>query len=738
MGAHPPPESAPPGEWQPGRLESWKEIASHLNRTVRTVQRWEREEGLPIHRHSHEQRDSVHALTAELDEWLDARHRPNKAEPDQGVEQPHGFRPRRRLVITVATAVLLLLAAEGWNYWTAGHPALPFAARDWVVLADFENQTGDAGLSRGLGLAFVVSLQQSHQANLLSTSRLAAVLRRMARPDDTKIDEAVGREIGTREGAKALVLPGIAKVGGLYALSARLVDVRTGETVAAYLERARDPDEFLDALGRLATQVRRGLGESIASIRRNDTPLPRVTTRSLEALRAYAEGVALWQRAGYDRALELYTAATQRDPDFAMAHAALGNALMSHVYNRVEDGKAHFERARQLGDRVTERERLAIEARYQAALQHIEQASNAYRAYLASYPDDVEARAGLAYLLMTNGRAEEAVGQYQDLLRASPRESSALINLATTYKNLSRPAEAIPYYDRAFALEPRWVLIANINHEYGFALALTGDASKAREVFARVVAIPAIKASGLRSLALLAMLEGKYRSAAALFRDAIAAADANGDFLPSARNRLFLAMLLHGRGDRAEAIAELDRALESLRKAKGSNVWLAARIGTMLARDGAAEKAERLLAELSPKADRQSADEGSELHMLEGEIALAKGDVAHAIPLLVAAHKEKNWPLTLSLLAAGHDAAGSVEEATAAYEELVAKRQLAAGWEPQQDSLEACAKVAEIRIARGDRAGAARALEPLARLWAEADSDVPLTARLARLQAALR
>jgi TolB-like protein/Tfp pilus assembly protein PilF len=55
------------------RLDSWKAIADYLGRHVTTLQRWEHEEGLPIHRHHHEKRGSIYAYTAELDAWLEAR-----------------------------------------------------------------------------------------------------------------------------------------------------------------------------------------------------------------------------------------------------------------------------------------------------------------------------------------------------------------------------------------------------------------------------------------------------------------------------------------------------------------------------------------------------------------------------------------------------------------------------------------------------------------------------------------
>jgi Tfp pilus assembly protein PilF len=63
------------------RLDSWKEIAAHLGRQVRTVQRWELDEGLPIHRHRHRSRGSVYAFVEELDAWMESRRRLAMAEP---------------------------------------------------------------------------------------------------------------------------------------------------------------------------------------------------------------------------------------------------------------------------------------------------------------------------------------------------------------------------------------------------------------------------------------------------------------------------------------------------------------------------------------------------------------------------------------------------------------------------------------------------------------------------------
>ena len=79
-----PPSEKPPED----RLDSWKEIAAYLDRDVTTAQRWEKREGMPVHRHVHDKRGSVYALAPELDAWLESRRPPLGEEPDEEAQQP--------------------------------------------------------------------------------------------------------------------------------------------------------------------------------------------------------------------------------------------------------------------------------------------------------------------------------------------------------------------------------------------------------------------------------------------------------------------------------------------------------------------------------------------------------------------------------------------------------------------------------------------------------------------------
>ena len=95
-----------------GRLDSWKEIAAHLRRAVRTVRRWEQSEGLPVHRHAHAKRSSVFAYKAELDAWLQSRQAVVDAEP-QLDPLSGGAQSHRRLWLTTIVLGVLSLALVG-------------------------------------------------------------------------------------------------------------------------------------------------------------------------------------------------------------------------------------------------------------------------------------------------------------------------------------------------------------------------------------------------------------------------------------------------------------------------------------------------------------------------------------------------------------------------------------------------------------------------------------------------
>ena len=108
------------------RLESWKRITSYLNRDIRTLRRWEKNEGLPIHRHMHESLATVYAYKSELDAWLASRSaatgKASKTRPAVPSRKKHW--PIALAIVFVAIALGVVLKKQ------PATPELPFEARD--------------------------------------------------------------------------------------------------------------------------------------------------------------------------------------------------------------------------------------------------------------------------------------------------------------------------------------------------------------------------------------------------------------------------------------------------------------------------------------------------------------------------------------------------------------------------------------------------------------------------------
>jgi tetratricopeptide (TPR) repeat protein len=252
---------------------------------VRTVQRWEKSEGLPVYRHIHKKLGTVYAYASELDAWWNNR-RP-RLEAEEAQETKEAGKKWRRWMLAAALAGLAIAVATGL---LLRQPVLPFEERDWVLIASFENRTGEALFDGTLEYALERELSNSGYVSVVPRERVEDVLRLMKRPLNTKIDAALGREICLRDGEIRALLAGSAeKIGPAYLLSVALVDPYGSTTVAGFNEEVASHEAFLPALQRLSKQVRKNLGENPFRVRFEPDKLEKVTTPSLQALQLYSQ-----------------------------------------------------------------------------------------------------------------------------------------------------------------------------------------------------------------------------------------------------------------------------------------------------------------------------------------------------------------------------------------------------------------------------------------------------------------
>jgi tetratricopeptide (TPR) repeat protein len=333
------------------------------------------------------------------------------------------------LFLGLGAAIVALLLLRG-------RPVLPFAARDWVLVADFDNQTNDPIFDQSLLTAFSISLEQSRYANIYPRARIREVLARMKKDAGTKIDEAVAHEIAVREGIKALILPSISGVGDDYRLASRIRDVKSGMDVKTAIVKAKGKNRILDSVDQLTGKVREDLGESMLAISHNSRPLPAVTTASLEALKQYAIGVEKRTEGLNLKDLKdaklYFENALKIDPTFTAAKSWLGSLNFEH-FDR-EEGKRLLADAVRNADNLTDIEKYGLLAFHARIVEgNLEKAVGYDRILIGLYPDLVMGHNNLGVVYRDMGRCAEAIAEFMECLRINPRERPAYFNLVESY-----------------------------------------------------------------------------------------------------------------------------------------------------------------------------------------------------------------------------------------------------------------------------------------------------------------
>ncbi len=379
------PNSAPSLE---NRLDSWKEIAAYLDRDVSTAKRWEKKEGLPVHRHIHKSQGRVYAFPGEIDAWLVARsQKPRPPALD-----------RRALGRLAAAAALLGLSLGSVFLWFAQTPPASSdpdpTGRPRVLVADFENHSGQELFDDTLQHAVSSALSESGAVHVVSRLSIGDVLAQMKLPQDTVVDTALAREISLRDGEIAAVVSGrVERLESSYRITASLFGPADGTTDAttSFEIPVDQPRSVLSVVGDLTDWIRPKL-TGTASRLSSPEKLEPATTESLEALQLYSKAMQLCYRDEWGPAEPLLRGAVQKDPGFASAHIMLAWVLRNQIPilerpSRLDEYIEPARRALALSETLSEPERLWIQASHRDFLGEFEKAADLYAA-LVSLRDD--------------------------------------------------------------------------------------------------------------------------------------------------------------------------------------------------------------------------------------------------------------------------------------------------------------------------------------------------------------
>ena len=356
---------------------------------------------------------------------------------------------RRRTGLALgALAIVAAFAATAALLWSR-RPA-PFTERDSIVLADFVNSTGDPVFDGTLKAALAVQLSQSPFLDIVPDERVRETLEMMTRPPDSPLTHGLAREVCERQGVKAMLEGAIARLGQRYVLTLEATDCRQGEVIATEQQQVETKEEVLQGLGRVASAIRSRLGESLATIAQYDVPIEQATTPSIDALKAYALGVAR-RAAGADvESIAFFRRAVELDSDFASAYSAL-----SSVYGSLGETDRREQYARLAYDRrshVSARERLFIEYQFHDAVTGDEpRAVEILEVWKRSYPRDYRPANALAVVMNRFGLYDRAREEAEEARRRNPSHPFPYSNLAYALRGANRFAEAAEAAGQAVA-----------------------------------------------------------------------------------------------------------------------------------------------------------------------------------------------------------------------------------------------------------------------------------------------
>jgi eukaryotic-like serine/threonine-protein kinase len=481
------------------------------------------------------------------------------------------FRRRSRVAIAVV-AVALFLVVVGPILWYLNRPALAFASRDQLMVADVENGTGDKVFDVALRTAIEADLQQSRYAIVFDRPQIAETLRLMRKEPGTRVDEAIACDVCRFAGVRAFVLPRILSAGSAYEVEAILVDPVTRRHVDRIRVTARSREDVLlhgiDALGR---QVRSRLGESLSSIQKADRPVSQVTTSSWDALNYFSRSQTKREAASFKEAAALLELALENDPQFVDARSSLG-LLYCQVLGDAAKGREMLRRALRdaEGQGLPQRQLLKLRAVNKEFVDgNRAGALEQYRIIVELFPEDMPSWNNSGMILKRLGRPAEAVAMFEKAASVARRNSIPLQNLWNTLLNdLKDPAAAADVAARFAALAPQ---LANSHAALGYTLAVHGRYAEAEKELRRTLELQPRHPYALPNLAHVIFASGRPADAVPVYREMVEMSKLRQTTGLPSHDLYDLALALRDSGnvDQARAVANEARDMV-LKVAKGN------------------------------------------------------------------------------------------------------------------------------------------------------------------------
>jgi eukaryotic-like serine/threonine-protein kinase len=620
---------------------------------------------------------------------------------------------KRHKTGAVVIALAVVLIAVVIVVWSSRKRAT-LTDKDTILLVDL-NSTGDPVFDGTLKQALAVQLGQSPFLNIFSEDRVRESLKFMGRSPDERVTRDVGREICQRQGLKAMLVGSIASLGNHYVITLEAINAQTADAIAREQVEAENKEQVLHALGGAAMKLREKLGESLQSIEKFDAPIEQGTTSSLEAFKAFSLGVEQQLKGKYLEAIPFLKRATDIDPNFALAYGRM--ASMYYNGRQYDLAAEASQKAFELRDRVSERERLYISAGYYDNVTgELEKYLETLELWKRTYSRDASPHNNLAVKYNELGLFDKALEEAPEAIRLNPSSASGYSLLAAAYLGLNRFDEAKQAIGQAQAQKLDTTPMRRTLYRIAF---IQGDAATMKQQIDWLNGKPdEYVAQGWQSET--AAFSGQLRTSKEFSKRAFELADrhdlkdvaAHIAVGGATRDALF--------DDCRQVKDEIAKALDRTR-----NQPEMANAANALAACGEFSQAQTTIAELARRSPTDTVLNKILLPLVQARIELQKGNAPQAIKLLETTRPYEGYALFQIAYLRGQAYLNQRKGAAAAVE----FQMIIDHWGSQPTS--PFYPLAHLGLARaavlaGDTARARQAYQHFFALWKDADPDIPI------------